>query len=83
MTTESKKLNLDPTGHLAAQFPELEGIFQGLELASYPAPRRDIRIRWKNGVTLEGTMSPQAAQRFAEQALKSPLVASVRLGEEF
>lgn len=47
------KLNLDPTGHLAAQFPELEGIFQGLELASYPAPRRDIRIRWKNGVTLE------------------------------
>jgi len=73
---------LDPTGHLAAQFPDLADILERMDSAEYPAKRRDVRVRFKSGIVFEATMSSAAAQRFIEDAAKSSSVASYSLGME-
>lgn len=65
-----------------ADFQEAEQLMHRFETAEAITNRREVRVRWKNGMCLEGYMGPFAAARFAEDALRSPLVASVWLGSE-
>lgn len=80
--------SIDPTGHLVAQWPELEELIVHMQRVDpgvdhLLAPRkayRDIRVRWKNGLVLEGRMRSGLAQQFIADAAKSEHVASFFLG---
>lgn len=73
----------DRTGHLTAQFPELEAIISNMEGdPGSPIKHRHVRVRFRNGCTFEGDMRSEHAERFIDGASKSPNVVSYMLGEE-
>lgn len=83
MSNDNPAQGIDPTGHLAAQFPELADIFERLDTPAetdFKTATRELRIIWKNGATLEGRMRAATAERFIREAQDSPLVRSFWLG---
>lgn len=76
-------MSIDRTGHLVAQFPELEGILSNMEgTPGHPVKVRFIRVKFTNGMIVEGQMRSEHAERFIDDAAKSQNVASYMLGEE-
>lgn len=76
-------MSIDPTGHLTAQFPELDSIISSMEGApGHPVKVRYVRVKFTNGVIVEGQMRTAQAERFIDDAAKSSNVASYSLGEE-
>lgn len=76
-------MSIDRTGHLVAQFPELETILSSMEgNPPFPTKWRQVRVRFVNGMIVEGQMRSEHAERFISDAAKSANVASYMLGQE-